>query len=195
MNERFDEEKLRAQLSGVTQLELVLFALSCAERMLPNYRRFVFEHEWGNEAILRGALDLGWNWLEGIPIEATTVRKFQQACNDQAPNTENFSTISVSSALDAANAAAIVAGLIVDPDVDKVIELASYARDSVDMFVQEHENMLPQTQNLEECIRLHPLMQSELVRQREALDSIISGITLHSAAKQWRALERGCLDI
>jgi uncharacterized protein YjaG (DUF416 family) len=194
MAERFEEQSLRGQLSSLQPSGLVMFALSCAERMLPNYRRFVREHGWGNETALRAALDLGWRWLEQAPADAEIAESIREVCEEQAPNTEDFATISVSSALDAANAAAIVAGLVVEPDVEKVIELASYARDSVDMFVQELEQMPPGAPDLEERIRLHPLMQRELVNQREAIESILSGITVESAAERWRQPEFGSLD-
>jgi len=194
MTERYDEQRLRKQLAVFNAAGLIAFSLSVAERLLPNYRRFVRETGWGDEAVLRRALDLGWSWLEHGVVERREAQRLQDACLKQAPDTDDFTTILVSSALDAANSAAIVAELVVESDVEKAVEIASYGRDTVDMYVQELENMPSNSTDLEERIRLHELMQRELINQREAIEAIASGIHPAEAVKRWRSLERGSID-
>jgi len=194
MTERYDEQRLQTQLAGLDPAGLVTFALSIAERMLPNYRRFVAETGWGDEAVLRRALNLGWSWLQQGDDQGELAQKLQDACLEQAPHTEDFTTILVSSALDAANSAANVAALLIKPDVEKVVEIASYGRDTVDMFVQEMEGMLPNAPDLEERIRLHPMMQRELVNQRKALETIAGGVKPEDAARRWRSPQYGSID-
>ena len=170
------------------------FALSCAERMLPNYRRFVRENDWGDPLVLREALDLGWSWLENHRISSDAARRLRDACFEQAPHTEDFSSILVSSALDAANSAANIAELLIEPDVEKAVEIASYGRDTVDMYVQELEDMPPNAPDLEERIRRHEMMQRELTRQREAIEAIEAGIQPEDAARRWLSPELGSID-
>lgn len=192
MPELYDEEWLREQLTCLDHAGLVLFALSCSERMLPNYREFVRECGWGDESVLRETLDLAWRWLEKKRIKKATALQLQEACFEQAPGTEDFTSVFVSPALDAANSAANIAALLIEPDLEAVIEIASYGRDTVDMYIQEIEDV-DDDLDLEQHIRLHPLMQQELGHQRQALESIKAGITPEAAMNHWRAPGHGSI--
>lgn len=57
-------------------------------------------------------------------------------------------------------------------DVDKIVQAATYATDSVDLYVQEIENMSPNDPTLEKKILAHHLMQRELAQQEENLKMI-----------------------
>ena len=195
MEEAFSESSLRKRLNEFNTVGQVLFALSCAERMLPNYRRFLREHGWGNESMLRMALDLGWDMVSMKPVDQRIAVDLKEGCSEQAPDTEEFSSLYVSPALDAANSASIIAALTISPDVERVVEVASYARDTVDMYVQEIEEMPPGILDLEERIRQHPLMQSELKNQREALEAIATGILPEAAQRLWRSPERSNIEL
>lgn len=187
MAERYDERLLRNQLDGLDADELIIFGLSVAERMLPNFRRFVTETSWGDESVLRRALDLGWQRVSEDSIDARRARSLEVACLEQAPNTEDFTSVWVSAALDAANSAANVMALLTERDVERAVEIASYGRDSVDLIVQEIENMPSAAPDLEERIRLHPMMQRELRNQSEAVKLIAAGMSPGEAAKRWRS--------
>jgi len=195
MPEHFCEDTLRRDLCRLNHRGLVIFTLSCAERMLPNYRRFSEENQWGNSSVLRTALDLAWTWLESGTADRTLARKLAAECYNQAPDTADFSTILVSSALDAACSAKCVLDLLLDADVETAVEAASYARDTVDMYVQELEDMPANSPDLESRIHLHPVMQRELLNQRDALESILSGISLQAAVNKWKAPARSSIDI
>jgi uncharacterized protein len=96
----------------------------------------------------------------------------------------------VAAGLDAAVCCAFVLELLRKDDSKKVIEGASLARDTVDMYVQELEFLHPQDPKLEEKILRHPLMQRELKRQREDFDLLekvdLSGSTIEDLARRWR---------
>ena len=195
MNERFDIEFLRVRLSRCDSAGLATFALSCAERMLPNYYRFSREQNWGDSGVLRRVLDFGWTWLGSRTMEELPTAEMQARCLEQAPNTEDFVSLYVSPALDAANAVAAVIELLREPSVDIAIEVATYGRDTVDMYVQELENMAANDPNLEEQISHHPMMQRELANQRDAIEAIQSGITPQAAANRWRAPGLSSIDL
>lgn len=195
MSERFDEGRLRSQLNELDPARRMTFALSCAERLLPNYRRFALENNWGNEDALRQALDFGWTCLLMGVADASVAASLQDACAEEAPDTEAFESLLVSAALDAANSAANVAALPVTPSVELVVEIATFARDSVDLYTQEIEGMPSVASDLEERIRMHPLMQAELSAQRDALAAIVAGISPETARERWRAPPRGNLGI
>ncbi len=58
MNRTFNAKALGTQLAALTERSTLLFALTCVERMLPNYQQFVKLTGWGSVAALRGALDV-----------------------------------------------------------------------------------------------------------------------------------------
>ncbi len=73
-------------------------------------------------------------------------------------------------------------------------------RDSVDMYVQELEDMDPADPELEEKILAHKLMQEELRRQREdleflnTLDDEIS-VSMTAVKNKWFDSEESCLAL
>jgi len=166
--ETFDEDRLRQSLSRLDPWKRVAFMALCCERMVPNYDRFTADSGFGDSQVLRHGIDAAWSWLESnrVPDDLGTVRA---RVEQQAPDTETFSSPFTSAALDAANVVASVLDAVSQPEGADAVEVASLARDTVDLYVQEIENLDPNDRGLEEAIRRHPLMQAELRRQREDL--------------------------
>lgn len=185
--ETFDEDRLRQSLAQLEPWKRVAFmALSC-ERMVPNYDRFTADSGFGDSQVLRRGIEAAWSWLESdlVPDDLETVRA---RVEEQAPNTEDFSSPFTSAALDAANAVAGLLEAIAERDGADPVEVASLARDTVDLYVQEIDNLDPNDPGLEDAIRRHPLMQAELRRQRDDLGylELWTG-PRRDAAKQLRA--------
>jgi uncharacterized protein YjaG (DUF416 family) len=102
----YDEKILRSRLSRMDRKSLVLFGLFMAERLFPNYSAFSKEQSWGDVRTLRLALDVAWAWLEGRQLDNNEIELRIGECESLAPDTEEFHSLYVSAALDAANAAA-----------------------------------------------------------------------------------------
>jgi len=171
----FDEDKIVTIATQMSPKGRLAFALICAERMLPNYREFARETGRGGEDVIRRALDYGWDCL--LDLAQPNISASEELAKELdfwAPEPGNFSTPLVSAALDAVCSAEYVVEIAYSQDVDAVRSVASLARDTVDMFVQELESMPHRSPSLEEMIRLHPLMQAELVEQQRTLALIIS---------------------
>jgi uncharacterized protein YjaG (DUF416 family) len=167
--ETFDEDRLQQSFARLDPWKRVAFmALSC-ERMVPNYDRFSADSGFGDPKVLRRGIDAAWSWLESerVPDDLKSMRA---QVEQQAPNTEAFSSPFTSAALDAANAVASLLEALDEPGGADPVEVASLARDTVDLYVQEIENLDPNDRGLEDAIRRHPLMQTELRRQRDDLN-------------------------
>jgi uncharacterized protein len=166
--ETFDEERVRQSLGRLDPWKRVAFMALCCERMVPNYDRFTADSGFGDSQVLRRGIDAAWSWLDSdrVPDDSKSVRA---QVEQQAPNTEDFSSPFTSAALDAANAVASLLDAVAEPDGADPGEVASLARDTVDLYVQEIEKLDPNDRGIENAIRLHPLMQSELRRQRDEL--------------------------
>jgi uncharacterized protein len=190
---------LSARLAALPPLKRLAFLLSCAERMYPNYLEFHRRHGWGRPEVIRRALDLVWSSLEGKDV-GDDIPAVQQQCEEVMPDTEDFDTIYVSSALDAAVVASILLSLLQDQDVGKVLEGLSLARDTVDMYVQELEGMDPGDPNLEDRIARHPLMKQETRRWLEALDLLERTVLSQPSGmaelkRQWRSPAKSSIEL
>lgn len=172
MERPFDARALERALKKLPIEGQLAFLLSCAERLLPNYLSFQRRHSWGNATVLRAALDLGWHRLQGRTVTTDEINLSLERCEAATPDTEDFDSELVSSALDAANAAALVLEFLLESNVGKVVQCAELARDTVDMYVQELEDLDPNDAMLETTILNHPLMQQELQRQRTDLETL-----------------------
>jgi uncharacterized protein YjaG (DUF416 family) len=168
MESGFNKGVLIGALQRLPTQAALGFALCCAERMYPNYVRFELEHGWGNSLVIRNALDVAWAQLTSQDSKIDT-RLLEQQCEAATPHTEDFDSDYVSPALDAASAAMMTLQLARTGEVGLAAEIASLARDTVDMFVQELEGLSPSDRDLESRILNHPFMQRELSRQREDL--------------------------
>ena len=174
METEFSQEALNEKLVSMPNWKKLVFALSICERLYPNFVQFCDEANYTGEDKLRRCLDSAWKSVE-LGESDVNYRYYSQVCESLAPDTEEYDTVFVSSAIDAAASISYLMSYFVVLDHGLIIEIASLACDSVDMFVQELEDFNPRGLDLEEKILEHPLMQAELSRQRtdiEFLDSI-----------------------
>jgi uncharacterized protein YjaG (DUF416 family) len=162
-------ESVQAAIEGLPPQGRLAFLLSCAERLFPNYVAFFNRHGWGDPTALREALDLGWKALSGSQIGEREIQEGLHRCEAATPDTEEFGSPLGSAALDAAVSCALVLELLLQNRPEKVLEGASLARDSVDMYVQDSEGMDADDPLREQRIIGHPLMQEELARQKRDL--------------------------
>jgi len=194
----FNEKALLKAIKGVPWKAQLAFALSCAERLYPNYLAFVKQQSWGEPSVLRAALDLGWSVLEGHASDLSDLKSLGDAVQRAEPETEDFDTILVSSALDAAASAGLVLQFLKDRNARVVVEIATLCRDTVDMFVQDVEGLTPSQPNFEEKILKHDLMQRELQRQHADLEELrnFTGTAEETARlkAKWRDSSSGSID-
>lgn len=165
-NLRFDEDALEVQLSQMSIRARLAFALLCCERMLPNYRAFATQEDFGEPAVLRQTLDGFWDFLEKDELPAL---EGKNRCEELAPDTEDYQSLLTSPALDAAVAIATLFDVVGSESPKPALEIACLARDTVDMYVQEIESMDSSSPTLEDQIADHTLMQKEIEKQQSDL--------------------------
>ena len=164
--QNFDRDFLAKELSTLPKTHRLAFTASCAERLFPNYVAFSRETNWGDAKVLREALDEVWKILSRQVVEKERIAKLMALCDQITPDTEVFDSIYASLALDAANAVYTMLMCVTDCTVQKAVEVASYVRDTVDMYVQELEDLDYNDPHFEKKILQHPLMAKELKKQR-----------------------------
>jgi uncharacterized protein YjaG (DUF416 family) len=148
----------------------VTFAAACCERLLPNYAAFAREVRWGKPETLRAALDYIWDVLIGGTVDRGEIYRRIEQCDAVIPDTEDFDTSSVSAALDAGNAVVETLRSLLDGDSQRIVDVASFCRDTVDMYIQDRDHLDYNNAPLfERKIEQDPLMKREIERQAAIL--------------------------
>jgi hypothetical protein len=170
---KFDGNELKTMLLRLSPYQQIAFAAACCERMLPNYAAFSKMEKWGNTTFLRSALDEVWGLIEKNRCDKQTIQRHVNQCESIVPDTEEFSSIYTSPALDAANAIIETLECCLSHDTAKIVDVAGFARDTVDMYIQDKENIERFDAQVEQQILSHPLMVREMKQQREDLHFLI----------------------
>lgn len=168
----FDEGALVARLTDLDEPRQLVFGALCCERLLPNYLVFSQEQEWGVMARLRQGLDRVWQHIGGVALDAREAVMLCDEVEAVVPDSENFDSLYVTAAQDACLAVCALYDFIVEPDTQHIADVARFATDSVDLYVQEIEQMPAVTRDLEYMITEHRLMQRELRQQVQDLDAL-----------------------
>jgi hypothetical protein len=140
--------------------------------MLPNYDKFHRIEDWGNPHILRQALHDVWAFLQGQVLTADRIEALARQCMEAAPDTEAFSSLYASSALDAASATVETLRCCTDGDPKRGVRAATSARDTVDMYIQMRDKLQASGPSMEEAIARDPLMVREVQKQDRDLEQL-----------------------
>jgi uncharacterized protein YjaG (DUF416 family) len=85
------------------------------------------------------------------------------------PNTEEYDTILSSFALDACTSIYSCICFLLDQETENIIDTAIYARDTVDMFIQENDDMELNDMLFEVKIENNYFMKLEKERQKKVI--------------------------
>lgn len=171
MNEFLND--IRNGVIKLSRKQRILFCVLTCERLLPNYKHFEKENNWGNHEVLQESIDMIYQYLINDKLfAADDVLELLERVDSVTPHTEDFTGILTSFALDACTSIESTLNFILNNKLEHVMEVVSYAYDTVDMFVQEKENMDPNDRYLEEKIRNDVFMQRERRRQKELVERI-----------------------
>ncbi len=197
MEPAFNEDELKEKLVKLPFWKQLVFLLIVCQRLIPGFHVFAAETGSGGTSQLAGLLTKAWDTLLNGVSRADLSNEAAQA-ESLAPDTEDFDSDLVSSALDAAVAISLLMKAFSDQKTDTIVEAVTLVRDSVDMYVQELEDMDPAAHDLEEKILEHELMQKELKRQRENLDFLSTldddiSVSMTAVKNKWFDSEESCL--
>ena len=199
MESEFNKNVLKKKLVKLPFWKQLVFLLLVCQRLIPSFRAFAAETGFEGRSQLDGLLTKAWDTLF-YGVSRADFSNEAALAETLAPDTENFDSVLVSSALDAAVATSFLMKAFGDQRTDTIVEAATLIRDSVDMYVQELGDMSSADPNLEENILGHELMQMELRRQREdfeflgALDDEIS-VSMTAVKNKWFDSKESCLAL
>ena len=174
----FDPDFLGRELRRLPRTHRVVFAAACCERLLPNYAAFTREVHWGDPHALREALDYIWRTVSGGSVDRDEINRLIKQCDAVIPDTEDFETSFVSAALDAGTAVVGTLRSLPDGDTKHVLEVTSYCRDTVHMYIQDRDDLDYRDPLFDTKIEQDPLMKRELERQAAILSKLANNPVL-----------------
>lgn len=166
-------EEIKKEMLSVSDKGRVLFAVLVCEKLYPNYMRFQDLNNWGDHNVLKESISIMHQYLFKPELFKTDeIKELIERIDLITPNTEEFTDITTSFALDACNSIYDTLNYLVDKDIEHVVDVATYARDTVDMFVQEKSDLKSNDPGLEIKIENDQFMIAEKMRQRKLLKRI-----------------------
>ena len=176
----FNPEGLMARLAGLGSRGQLAFGAACCERLVPSYQAFSEDAGWGDGGMVRRALERIWRHLAGDSLAATEAMMLSADTEAMVPHADDFDSLYVSAAQDACFAICALYDFVLEASASHIVDVARFATDSVDLYVQEIEQMDPRDPLLEDKILAHHLMQRELAQQQQDIDAIAVAGTIDS---------------
>lgn len=167
----FNEERLKTELLTLSLQKQMTFALLIVERMLPGLRRFSNETNF-NLSIFLTTRDAIWNVVCENNFDDAGNLSSSNELKQATPDTEDFSNPLVSHALNTSLAIDSIIEFIGERRLDLIVEVASFARDSVDFSLSDlvrQRLTLNDVHDVQARIDAHPAMQRELQNQADDL--------------------------
>jgi uncharacterized protein YjaG (DUF416 family) len=134
-------EEIKAKLSRLTYEAKALFAVITSEMLHPNYAAFKERNNWGDDNVLQDAISQIYYYIiNSSLVSIAELEDIETRIEFITPDTEDFTDVVTSFALDACTALMATIRFIVDKDVNRVLEVSDYAIDTVYAFIQLKEN-------------------------------------------------------
>lgn len=143
-------------------------ALTC-EKMLPNYFRFSEIEKWGNSEIYTEALTTLYGFVLNQSYDKEYIVRIMDDLEANSPDLDEFDSPTASYALDTSSAMLEAVSFLLDGKIEHIYNCATYATDTVDMFIQELNDLDPNHPNLGNIIDKNGYMVNETERQERML--------------------------
>ncbi len=177
MTQAYDKSLVRSAVTNLPHQHRIAFGALCCERLFGSYSAFVQDMDWGDEALLRRVIDLIWQLVQDPIVTDEVVRSAISACEAGAPDADEFDSLYTGPAQNAVFAICSTLDYVLSHQVERLVQTSSFAIDTVDLFVQELEDMPTISPGLESRISDHSLMQREILRQMDDLQFLSGDIS------------------
>lgn len=177
-------EDIKKQLTTLSTKRQLLFGVIICERLYPGYVEFNRIHGWGNIDILQEAIAMMRQYLidENL-FDTDEIQEIIERVEMNTPDMDNFSSVLASLALNSCTAIYSTLKFMLDRDVDDIADVASYARDTIDAYLQEKYNLDPNDPTRNERVESDQLMVHEKWNQKQVLINL-SAMTMDKVTDQ-----------
>lgn len=162
-----------AQVPTLTTAAKAAFAYAICARLTPHYQAFFEVEDWGDLLVLQSALAVLRQAVFTAPAVAAVQRTYRQV-EEVTPDSDDFGSSLGSLALDTCCAILAALDFTLHERNQALLDVATFARNTVDLYVQELEELDPSDPHLEQKIDRSPYMVQEVNWQRAALHRLAS---------------------
>ncbi|WP_394974850.1 DUF416 family protein [uncultured Croceitalea sp.] len=164
--------RLKENVEKLSAKNKLLFAFWVSKRLFHNYVFFNEKTSYGDIDVMLDALNQIEKYINNSTVDNDEILNTITVVEANTPDTNNFDTILASFALDACSALIESLNFIIDQDIKYIVNVGVFARDTIDMFIQELEDMDYDDSNFESKIKNHTLMKQEMSDQNVMLSKL-----------------------
>jgi uncharacterized protein YjaG (DUF416 family) len=136
------ELEIQASLVVLPEKGRILFSVLTCEKLYPLYVAFEKKYNWGNSKVIYDAISLAYQFLLGrVVVENTVLEDMLQRIDLITPDIDDFGSPLSSFALNAATSIYSTLRYFLDGNINHITDVLAYTLDTVDLFIQEKEDM------------------------------------------------------
>ncbi len=159
-------KQIKDEIESLNRKNKIIYCLLISEKLLPNYKYFSSIYDFGSVKKLEDIINVLYDYVfDKKHLTTEDVDIYLSEIEEITPDTNDFSTILVSFALDACTSVISTLNFIKNNNDNDVLDVACYARDTVDMFIQERDDLNLNNKELEILIDNDVLMTTEKNKQ------------------------------
>lgn len=173
---RFDRGALADQISHLPRRGKVAFAASCAQRLFPQYLRYLEVAEGPVTEAYAQALETAWQIAASDLVDAASVKALVDRCMAALPTEDDAEATGVPYAEDAAAAVLYALRTALTDKAQEAVWAANRVYDALDHHVINALGIDINLAGSEEKVLGHGLIQAELARQFHDLQALQAGV-------------------
>ena len=158
------------RIRELNYLQQAVLAAALIERMLPNYGLFSEATGFGDDAILRSALNLCWEKIL-LPKSKISLEKQIEKIEPNVPELADFDMFGTYPAIDAATALLGLMHGLIAKDEQEFISISKISQATVARFIEYQLTVEGELAD-NTAVREHPLMQYEIDVLGELIDFV-----------------------
>ena len=158
------------RIRELNYLQKAVLASALIERMLPNYGLFSEATGFGDEALLRSALDVCWEKIL-LPKSKIDLEKQVEKIEPNVPELADFDMFGTYPAIDAATSLLSLMHGLMGQDEQEFISVSKISQATVARFIEYQMTVEGEVAD-NKAVREHPLMQYEIEVLSELIDFV-----------------------
>ena len=158
------------RIRELNYLQKAVLASALIERMLPNYGLFSEAPGFGDEALLRSALNVCWEKIL-LPKSKIDLEKQVEKIEPNVPELADFDMFGTYPAIDAATSLLSLMHGLMGQDEQEFISVSKISQATVARFIEYQMTVEGEVAD-NKAVREHPLMQYEIEVLSELIDFV-----------------------
>ena len=158
------------RIRELNYLQKAVLAGALIERMLPNYGLFSEATGFGDEALLRSALNVCWEKIL-LPKSKIDLEKQVEKIEPNVPELADFDMFGTYPAIDAATSLLSLMHGLMGQDEQEFISVSKISQATVARFIEYQMTVEGEVAD-NKAVREHPLMQYEIDVLKELIDFV-----------------------